>query len=112
MSARVVVAGGRRCALSFNRDISDRFATMAETDVARRRIALAAKVGGVGLWDWDCTTGAVFINDQLAAQIGYDLDEVEWSHAAWAERVPPDDLPPTLEQLHAYLDGRVDRYAA
>ncbi len=85
---------------------------MAETDVARRRIALAAKVGGVGLWDWDCTTGAVFINDQLAAQIGYDLDEVEWSHAAWAERVPPDDLPPTLEQLHAYLDGRVDRYAA
>jgi PAS domain S-box-containing protein len=68
--------------------------------------------GELGTWDWDVRTDHVTFNRYWAEMKGYSIDEIEPHYSSWEDRVHPDDLPQTLEKLHAHLEGKTEVYEA
>jgi PAS domain S-box-containing protein len=68
-----------------------------------QRLQLALTNARHGLWDWDLTTGHVFIDDQWAGIHGYGAGEIQPSVEAWATTLHPDDAPRVREALDRAL---------
>ena len=62
-------------------------ATLAD---AARRLQLATKVTGTGVWDWDLRTNAILWDAQMFAL--YGLEQTEVSYDIWKGSVHPDDF--------------------
>ena len=77
-----------------------------------QRWALALEGSGVGVWDWNPQTDAMFQSRVWKAMLGDAGHDFGATGAAWFERVHPDDLPALRHALDAHLQGRADRYAA
>lgn len=82
----------------------------SNTDVENERLRLAIDVGRQGIWDYDITTGQVFVSAHYARMLGYEPSEFQESLEAWRERIHPDDREQTQQALAAYLDGRHPEY--
>lgn len=88
------------------RDISERKRTESALRASEERWKFALEGAGDGVWDWNIQTGAVYFSKRCKEILGYDKEE----HLAWESTVHPDDLPRTLEELQAHLDGKTDSY--
>jgi len=77
-----------------------------------QRWALALEGSGVGVWDWNPQTDAMFQSPVWKAMLGDAGHDFGATGAAWFERVHPDDLPALRRALDDHLQGRADRYAA
>lgn len=106
VSARLGVVNGRRCAVSFNRDMSLEVQTQQRLEEERLRLAMAAKAGNIGFWDWNLQTNAVYYSPEWKAQIGYADAEVTPHYLEWESRVHPEDLPAVLAAVRAHLNGQ------
>jgi len=92
------------------RDISSRKqqerqrqAAEAELADSEQRLQLALEASGDGLWDWNLTTGDLFLSDRWAAMLGFAPDELAPYVTTWKRLVHPDDLPWVEERLQAHL---------
>ncbi|MBI5450984.1 MAG: PAS domain-containing protein [Gammaproteobacteria bacterium] len=77
---------------------------------ASKRLAHAVRAGGVGLWDWDLTTNAVYYSPEWKAQLGYADAELENCYQTWADRLHPDDREATLQGLNRSLTSPWPEY--
>ncbi len=116
---------GRRFILTSAIDITDRLRAerdarmeLADRRRVQRRLDLALRAGGIGVWELDAETRRFQADDELAVLYGIQLDDdssVSWDR--WAERVYPDDLPRVLEEIarvqagapEVFVDFRVQR---
>ena len=112
ISARLITLDGRRCALSFHRDVTERDATEMKLAADKVRLELAARAGGIGLWDWDMVAGTVFFSDEWKAQIGFAPHEIEPRFEEWETRLHPDDRQRALAALNDSLAGETPRHSA
>lgn len=64
----------------------------------------------LGVWDWNAQTNEVFFSARWATMLGYQPEEIGRSLDEWSSRVHPDDLAPTLAQIHDHLEGRTPVY--
>ena len=92
------------------RDISDRVAAEMALKASEQRLELALMGADLGLWDWNVKTGDVVYNARWANMLGYSLDELDPSHAAWQSRIHPDDLSRVMAALNAHLDEKSPFY--
>ncbi len=77
-----------------------------------QRWALALEGSGVGVWDWNPQTDAMFHSRVWKRMLGdADAEPSTATGAAWLARVHPDDLPALRSALDAHLEGRCDRFA-
>jgi PAS domain S-box-containing protein len=81
-------------------DITARVAQRKALEEANARAALAAKSGGIGIWDWDLLTGKVTADDGMYRISGLDpsvcrLDDFE----QWASCLHPEDRPRVEQAL-------------
>ncbi len=80
---------------------------LSEMDAHRlelqRDIELMARAGAVGLWDWDLRTDRVRYSREWKSQLGFEEHEIGDSIEEWRSRVHPDDLPPLLQAIRAFL---------
>jgi PAS domain S-box-containing protein len=97
---------GRRCAVSFNRDISERVTTRRQLEEDRARLQMAAKAGQIGFWDWDLTSNRVFYSDEWKAQLGHAPHEIGNEYMEWESRLHPDDRSRALAAVCDHLEGR------
>ncbi|MBL8843953.1 MAG: PAS domain S-box protein [Planctomycetes bacterium] len=111
VSARLITLEGRRCALSFNRDVTEREAIEMKLAADKVRLELAARAGGIGLWDWDMVAGTVFFSDEWKAQIGFAPHEIEPRFEEWESRLHPDDRQHALAAVEDYLVGKTPRHS-
>jgi PAS domain S-box-containing protein len=58
---------------------------------SEERLRLALETAHLATWDRDARTGAHVWNDEFYRIFGYEVGEVDASHAAWARRIHPDD---------------------
>jgi PAS domain S-box-containing protein len=82
-----------------------------ETDATREgseRIAQALEAGGVGIWDWDVLTGALYIAPRLRSILGYREGELGGDIDAWRLRVHPADRDMLQQAMDDHLLGRTD----
>jgi PAS domain S-box-containing protein len=112
VSARLALVGGRPCAISFNRDISERATAQTELREQQLRLELAAKAGGIGFWDWNMLSDEVFYSPEWKAQLGHGDDEIRSHYSEWERRVHPEDLPRVLHDLQEHFAGRTQTHVA
>jgi PAS domain S-box-containing protein len=74
---------------------------------SEERLELAIDGGGLGLWDWDLDRGHVVFNVRWAEMLGYALEDIEHSPAAWQRLIHPKDFEATQSGLHEFLRGDV-----
>jgi len=72
-------------------DFIRRIQSQEEMREGEERLRLAMEAAHLAAWDRDARTGAQVWNDEFYRIFGYAVGEVEPSHAAWAQRVHPDD---------------------
>ena len=79
---------------------------------SEQRYALAMEGANEGHWDWDLTTGSMFLSTQMKMLYGQGADTKIDSRAEWLARVVmhPDDRPRFEAAVKDHLDGRTARY--
>jgi PAS domain S-box-containing protein len=94
--------------LAIIRDISDRKQAEEATRLSEERLQFALEASGDGLWDWNVTTGDLYLSSLWAEMLGFQLDELPANISVWEKLVHPDDKPWVMELLNAHLeDGAV-----
>ena len=81
-----------------------------ELRVSEERVRLALAAANQGLFDLDVQTGETTVNDEYALLLGYDPREFRETHAAWIERLHPDDREPVEQAYRDYVAGRRPDY--
>lgn len=93
---------GRRAT---NRDISSRKEVEEEFRLLNERTSIALRAGGVGVWDWDLSSGALYWDDRMYELYGLTRKGREASFDGWKEMVHPEDLARSLSELERTLRG-------
>ncbi|MEB3291796.1 MAG: PAS domain-containing protein, partial [Synechococcales bacterium] len=72
------------------------------------QLRLALELNGIGSWDWHIDSGNVSWDDNHFSVLGYQPGAVEPSYERWRDRVHPDDLAATEQQLRQALETQTD----
>ncbi|HZR01802.1 MAG TPA: PAS domain S-box protein, partial [Burkholderiales bacterium] len=85
----------------FFRDITEARVAEQQSRQSRERLELALEAGEVGFWEWDLSSGEVFLSKQWKRQLGYEDHEIrnEWSE--WESRLHPDEGATVVRQVRA-----------
>ncbi|MEQ1774894.1 MAG: PAS domain S-box protein [Burkholderiales bacterium] len=88
-----------------NNDLGD-----AAAQVRLTQITSLVQAAGVGLWDWDLLTNAVYFSPEWKLQLGYTDQELPNRFEAWEQRLHADDLAFTRSVVKDFLEGRRTTY--
>ena len=105
-------AGAIARVLCVARDITDRKRAEQTLRDNETRFELAVENTGLGMWDWDVCTGAVWRHPRWARILGYEPEEVMAQIWMWKELCHPEDWPEAQQKLAAHFDGETPSYAA
>ena len=72
------------------------------------RLALAAKAGGVGIWDYDLVNNSLYWDDQMFRLYGISSQQFSGAYEAWQAGVHPDDRQRGDAEIQAALRGDAD----
>jgi PAS domain S-box-containing protein len=87
-------------------DITDRKIAEIERAESQRRLELAVRAHGVGIFDWYVKTGRVVWTEQEQRLFGLDPGSFEGTIEGWSQRVHPEDLASTQALLQAAMARR------
>ncbi|MEQ8487013.1 MAG: PAS domain S-box protein [Pseudomonadales bacterium] len=91
--------------VSIERDVTERKHAEEALRVSNERFNLVARATSDTIWDWDLTTGAVWWNEGLLENFGYDPAVIESGHGSWVDHIHPDDTKRVLENIQATIEG-------
>jgi len=90
------------------RDITERKRTEQRLTEATDRLMLAARAGGVGIWDYDVVNNRMAWDDQMFRLYGLSLHEFGGSYKSWLDRLHPEDRQRANDELRLALEGQQD----
>jgi diguanylate cyclase (GGDEF)-like protein/PAS domain S-box-containing protein len=96
---------GRAAALVIAQDVTELLRKQKALRDSEERYALAVLGAKDGLWDWDLSTGEIFLADRWKAMLGYERGEIGSRREDWFARVHPDDRPALEKAIEAHLSG-------
>jgi PAS domain S-box-containing protein len=85
----------RRLAAQFTEDLQH----------TTERLALAAKAGGVGIWDYDVVQDTLIWDDEMFHLYGITRDRFSGAYEAWAAGVHPEDRRRGNEEIQQAIRG-------
>ncbi|WP_051261897.1 PAS domain S-box protein [Desulfovibrio inopinatus] len=103
---------GKWYAVGNVRDITERKAIEQQLRTSQERLDLALEGGGLGLWDWNITTGELYFNDQWTGMLGYDRKEITPFFIHWLQLIHHDDLAEVKAGLNMHLNGETPVFRA
>ncbi len=77
--------------LGIANDITERKQAEEELKRISTRLAMATNAGGIGVWEMDLTTNALFADEQLFRLFGVEKTSVNDGNEAWLNTIHPDD---------------------
>ena len=92
------------------RDISNRKILERANQKLTERLGLAFSGNNDGIWDWDLENDTLYFSPSWKRMLGYASHEIESSFSEWEQRVHPDDLQNTLDDIQNYLDAKHKSY--
>ncbi|MEO0373601.1 MAG: histidine kinase dimerization/phosphoacceptor domain -containing protein [Cyanobacteria bacterium P01_A01_bin.17] len=76
--------------------------------ISEERLQLALDGSGDGFWDWDISTGALFLSARWQEMLGYGANELSGEVSTWESLIHPEDKPGVMKVLEHHLqDSRV-----
>jgi diguanylate cyclase (GGDEF)-like protein/PAS domain S-box-containing protein len=91
-------------------DISSRKRDEILLQETEKRLDLAMKGTGAGLWDWDMINNQVFFSPMWKSMLGYTDDDIINTFEGWKNLWHPDDAPLIEKAIKDYLDGKTGKY--
>ena len=89
-------------------EISERRRAQSELEQKASRLALATQTGGIGIWDWDLTTGHLLWDSTLYQLYGLPETPAVSSLDAWSSRLHPDDQGRNRDEIERAVAGTFD----
>ena len=89
-------------------DITERNQAVEALRTAEERMRFALQSADVGIWDMDCTTGALRWSETSEAHYGLKPGSFQGTFDAFVERVHPDDRESVLETFGKAMRGGTD----
>lgn len=80
--------------------------TVQQLNDSELRWLFAVESSRNGIWDWNISTGEVFLSDRWKEMIGYAPDELAEVFLTWETRLHPDDKHSVLDALQEYVSGK------
>jgi len=87
------------------RDITERMQAEEALRQTTERLSLAARAGGVGVWDYDPVNDALTWDEQMFALYGIRREQFSGAYEAWQAGLHPDDKQRGDEEIQAALRG-------
>jgi len=91
-----------------NMDESERERARAELESAADRLALAARAGGVGIWDFDTVNDRVVWDEQMYRLYGITADQFGGAYEAWRSGVHPEDRARGDAEIQRAIRGEAE----
>ena len=79
-------------------DITDRKQMEEELKLASVRLELAARAGGIGVWDYDIVNNILFWDNQMFELYGIEKKDFTDGYDTWKTLIHPDDLERSLQE--------------
>lgn len=96
--------------LGYAVDISPRKQLEEQLSYTKNRMDLAVRSSGIGVWDWDLRSNAIYFSPTWKSMVGYDPEEIKDSYDAWAQLVHPEDIDGAVKSINEYIDGKLERF--
>lgn len=109
-SAEKVNLGGSEVMLSLIYDFTERKRAADALRTSEERLRLALAAANQGFYDLDVQTGEAVVSPEYARMLGYDPESFQETHAAWRDRLHPDDLQTAYQAYKDYVEGRREDY--
>jgi PAS domain-containing protein len=71
----------------------------------KRRLSMASKAGGVGIWDYNLNNNTMIWDDQMCVLYGLSKEDFRNSYDAWLTRVHPEDRKRSDEEIQEAIRG-------
>ncbi|WP_440940191.1 ATP-binding protein [Immundisolibacter sp.] len=94
----------------FNQMLDNLLSSQKALSLAERRWVMALETAGLGVWDWNVQTDAVFFSHRWKAMLGYQGNDVGGSPARWLALVHPDDRAGCQAARERHLRGETPQY--
>jgi len=89
-------------------DITERKQTAEALRQATDRLKLAARAGGVGIWDYDVVHNILTWDDEMFRLYGITKDKFSGAYEAWQAGLHPEDRLRGDEEIQQALRGEKD----
>ena len=86
-------------------DITDRKLVDAQLRLLNNRFLLAAKSGGIGVWEWHVATNRVAADARMHALYQLEDDQASKVFDPWGERIHPQDIDRVKNAITAAVKG-------
>jgi PAS domain S-box-containing protein len=86
-------------------DITERKQAEKELLEASDRLSLAARAGGVGIWDYDVVNNVLLWDDQMFPLYGITREQFGGAYEAWRSGLYPDDIERGDKEIQMALRG-------
>jgi len=107
-SGEMIRSQGKARLLTVMVDITERKEIEEELLQARNRLALAARAGGVGIWDYDVVNNRLIWDEQMFKLYGITKDQFSGAYDAWQRGLHPEDKQRGDEEIQLALTGKKD----
>ena len=74
-------------------------------DLAKERLILATKIGGIGIWEYDVVNNNLIWDEQMSRLLGSQQEEPSGSYEKWRRVLHPDDLQRCEREIKLALQG-------
>jgi PAS domain S-box-containing protein len=92
---------------SYNRHLAEQ-----QLKESEKRWQLVLDGNNDGIWDWDCTTNAVFFSTRYKTMLGYEEHELAPNVDSWIKLVHPEDFSRVMCIVESYWAGETPHYIA
>lgn len=91
--------------VGIKQDVTERKRLEAALHESKDRLSLAARAGGVGIWDYDVIDDKMVWDDQMFRLYGLKPERFGGSYAAWQQGIHPDDRLRVHDEIQQALKG-------
>ena len=94
----------------FNQMLDGLLSSQKALSQSERRWVMALETAGLGVWDWNVQTNAVFFSHRWKAMLGYQGHEPGRTPADWLKLLHPDDRARCQAAREQHLRGETPHY--